>query len=177
MFIKFNNTRHWIRPNDGSVLALQNGFTANATLPQWTPHVLSAEQTQAVTKSSQSILLLNIGLNEIMNNSLQIIFGQIIQLQILAHVPLTNLELSVEAMQRFDIMIQIVSFDYFPIHNYFPEGTFTETEPWAAEFATVGYETVNVVECLGSINLVIWFGVLYVLFVIALHWLKIKYNC
>ena len=65
-------------------------------------------------------------------------------------------------------MIEIVSFDYFPIHDYFDFG-FTETEPWSIKFLELGYETVNFIEGMGSIILFIWIGVAYLAIVVLFY--------
>ena len=68
----------------------------------------------------------------------------------------------------FDFMIEIVSFDYFPIHDIFDFG-FTETEPWSIKFLELGYETVNFIEGMGSIILFIWIGAAYLAIVVLFY--------
>ena len=86
---------------------------------------------------------------------MQIIFGSIVSLQILAHMPLANVVIPARSQQSFDIMVQVVSFDYFPFTDYFDLG-FTPTEPWSLRFQYLSYETINFIEGLGSIMLFIW---------------------
>ena len=87
------------------------------------------------------------------------LYGQIVSLQILAHLPLVNIQIPANTQQAFEIMIKIVSFDYFPIHDIFDFG-FSETEPWSQNFENLGYETINYIEGMGSINLFVWFCLL-----------------
>ena len=101
--------------------------------------------------------------------SMQVLFGSIISLQIIAHIPLANVMIPADALQSFDIMVQIVSFDYFPFTDYIDLG-FTETEPWSANFAFLGYETINFIECLGSIMIFIWIGTSYI-FTVMILWI------
>jgi len=61
---------------------------------------------------------------------MQLLFGTIIILQILAHFPLIDIVLPSNVMQTFNIMVKVVSFDYFPVFDYWEVG-FTETEPWS----------------------------------------------
>ena len=96
--------------------------------------------------------------------SVNILFGSVISLQILAHLPLTNISLPANAMECFDIMVKVVSFDYFPIAQIFDFG-FTKTEPWSWNFEYLDYESSNFIEVMGSIILSIW---IIVLFCIAL---------
>jgi len=72
----------------------------------------------------------NLVLKFVLKESMSVLFGSIMSLQILAHLPLANINLPANAMQSFDIMVQVASFDYFPLHEYFDFG-FTETEPWS----------------------------------------------
>ena len=67
-------------------------------------------------------------------NTIQLFLGSIVALQILAHFPLINVALPANARQSFDIMVNIVSFDYFPLTEIVDMG-FTPTEPWSETFA------------------------------------------
>ena len=41
------------------------------------------------------------------------LFGAIIMIQILAHLPLADIVLPANALEKFEVMIGFVSFDYF----------------------------------------------------------------
>ena len=73
-------------------------------------------------------------------------------------------------------MGDVVSFDYFPIHDIFEFG-FTETQPWSAKFEALGYETVNFIEGMGSIILFIWIGVVYIILVAVMNMLCRGLSC
>ena len=77
----------------------------------------------------------------------------------LAHTPLMNILLPAKAFQAFEIMMQIVSFDYFEIGEAF-NFDFTPTEPFTPNFGWLGYESLNFVENMGSISLFYWLLVL-----------------
>ena len=96
-------------------------------------------------------------------------FGSIISLQILAHLLLANIRMPANALQCFDIMIQIVSFDYFAL-----DFDLTPTEPWSEQFSYLGYESLNFFENMGSIMLYLWIGAAQILIVIILYLLKVK---
>ena len=82
---------------------------------------------------------------------MSVLFGSIIMIQILAHLPLaSNLVLPANVLQTFDIMIGIVSFDFFQPTDYFDVG-FTEMPYWSPNFDMLGYGSVNFVEGMGSI--------------------------
>ena len=72
-------------------------------------------------------------------------------------------------------MIEIVSFDYFPLTDIIDFG-FTETEPWSDKFEHLGYETINFIEDMGSIMLSIWIGFVYLLFVAIFSHLRRRLN-
>ena len=56
----------------------------------------------------------------------------------------------VNVLQPFQVMISVVSFDYFAPFEYYDIG-FTEVGSWSPEFYMLGYESVNFLLGLGSI--------------------------
>ena len=84
---------------------------------------------------------------------MSILLASILIFQLLAHLPLADIVLPANALQWFEIMISVVSFDFFSPTEYFDIGL-TETEPWSTNFAWLGYESVNFIEGMGSILLV-----------------------
>ena len=107
---------------------------------------------------------------------MQLVFGQIIALQILAHLPLNNILLPANAMETFDIMVEIVSFDYFPLHEYVDFG-FTPTKPWSKSIEYLDYDSINFIEGLGSINLCFWLGTVYLVLIALLYRCKCQCIC
>ena len=69
-------------------------------------------------------------------------------------MPLNNIPLPANCYFIFDILIQIVSFDFFPLHEYF-DFSFTHTEPWSNSFAWLDYDSLNFIENMGSASLVL----------------------
>lgn len=106
---------------------------------------------------------------------MQVTFGSIISLQILAHIPLANIALPANALQSFEIMMEVVKFDYLEFTNYVDLG-FTETEAWSDKFEQLGYESVNFIENQGSVQLILWGYYIMSIFVI-LFWLCRKQCC
>ena len=96
------------------------------------------------------------------------LFGSILTLQVLAHLPLANVFLPASTHQYFHIMMDIFSFDYFPLIEWIDFG-FTETEPWAQSFVWLDFQSINFMESMGSISLWIWIGILYAFFVLVLR--------
>ena len=78
------------------------------------------------------------------------LFGSIVVIQILAHLPLADIYLPANAHQQFDLMISFVSFDYFQPSEYINFG-FSEMPSWSERFEWLGYDSINFVEGMGSI--------------------------
>ena len=73
-------------------------------------------------------------------------------------------------------MIDVVSFDYFPIHEVFDFG-FTETKAWSLKFYYLDYESVNFIEGMGSIILFMWLGAVYLGLVFLLFLICKNFQC
>ena len=82
--------------------------------------------------------------------------------QIMAHMPLANIILPANSMQAFEIMASIVSFDYFEVFDHWDVG-FTPTEPYRVNFEWLGYESLNFLENMGSISILILVGLVFIL--------------
>ena len=82
-----------------------------------------------------------------------------------------NVQLPAKTIQFFYILVSIVSFDYFPLTDHFDLG-FTETEPWSDKFVLLQYETINFIEGMGSIMILMWLGFIYLLMVLISNLLK-----
>ena len=74
----------------------------------------------------------------------------------------------------FDLLVKIVSFDFFPIHQYV-DFSFTKTEPWSTSFAWLDYDSVNFVESMGSASII--FALLTLLAVVTLVFWIIENKC
>lgn len=59
-------------------------------------------------------------------------------------------------MANFEIMVSIVSFDFLPVTEIIDFG-FSPTEPWSTQFETIGFESTNFLENMGSITLQFYF--------------------
>ena len=100
------------------------------------------------------------------------LFGAILMIQLLAHLPLANIDLSSNALQTFDIMISVVSFDYFQPTEYL-EVDFTETDAYTENFATLGYESSNFVEGMGSILVFAFIQIIMIVLIVFTVMFKI----
>lgn len=87
----------------------------------------------------------------IFKQAMAMLFGSIIMIQILAHLPMADMaELPATAQESFTIMQDVVSFDYFQPTSYV-EIDFTEMPSWNEGFESIGYDSINFVEGMGSI--------------------------
>ena len=104
---------------------------------------------------------------------MNMLFSSIILIQILAHLPLADIVLPANALQVFDIMIGIVSFDYFSPTDYVDMG-FSEMPAWSPNFEWLGYESVNFVDGMGSILIFAIYQFLFLLLAFGLAFCKVK---
>ena len=81
---------------------------------------------------------------------LAMVFGSILVVQIIAHLPLTDIKMPANVLQQFQVMISVVSFDYFPPFEYVDVG-FSEAWAYSPNFEWIGYDTINFMVGLGSI--------------------------
>ena len=88
-------------------------------------------------------------------------------------MPLANIFLPANTRQYFEILMEIVSFDYFPLTEVIDFG-FTKTDPWSKNFEWLSYESINFMENMGSISLWICIGLLFALFVLILAAFKVN---
>ena len=69
----------------------------------------------------------------------------------MAHLPLTDINIPVNVLQPFQVMISVVSFDYYPPFEYIDVG-FSEVWAYSESFEWIGYDSVNFLVGLGSIS-------------------------
>ena len=125
---------------------------------------VEVEKTQA---QGQAFVAGNIVLRTLFKQAMSMLFGSIIMIQILAHLPLADIVLPANALQQFDIMIGFVSFDYFQPTEFYDVG-FTPMPFWPPNFDWLGYGSINFVEGLGSILIFAFIQVLFGLIVFSL---------
>ena len=108
--------------------------------------------------------------------SLQTLWGGVSALQIIAHIPLNNVNMPANCFFIFHFLAEIVSFDLFAPTDHADFG-FTETEPLNQRFDRLGYETSNFVENLGSIGLIAFLMALRMLVVPCVVAIVKRINC
>ena len=74
---------------------------------------MSEEEADDMSFTGKSFILGKLGLKFFFKQSMNMLFSSIIVLQIISHLPLAEINLPANALQQFNIMIEIVSFDYF----------------------------------------------------------------
>ena len=89
-------------------------------------------------------------------------------LQMIAHLPLANINLPANLLQTFEVLISYISFDIFPLFEYIAVD-FTEVDSWSPNFEWLGYDSVNFILGLGSIAV---FAVIQL--ALVLIWLILK---
>ena len=102
------------------------------------------------------------------------VFSSILVVQIVAHLPLSDINLPVNVLQIFQVIISISSFDYFPPFEYLDVG-FTEVWAYSENFEWIGYESVNFLKGLGSIG--VFAAIQLTVILIALLTCRIRCPC
>lgn len=106
-----------------------------------------------VEEPAKTYYFASIALVTMSNLSLQTLWGSINALQIIAHIPLNNVNFPSNCYFLFQFLADIVAFDLFAPTDHYDFG-FTETGPINYRFDDLGYETSNYIENLGSIGLI-----------------------
>ena len=83
-------------------------------------------------------------------------------------MPIANIILPANSMQAFEIMASIVSFDYFPVFDHLDVG-FTPTDPYRVNYEWLGYESLNFLENIGSIAIMIVLGIVFIIVITVLR--------
>ena len=118
-------------------------------------------------------MIINIILKTVFKSAMSLLFGSIIMIQILAHLPLADIVLPANALQQFEIMIGIVSFDFFSPTDYIDLG-FTDMPFWSENFDWLGYSSINFIELMGSLLVFSFYYVLIGLIVLACSFAAIR---
>ena len=111
---------------------------------------MSMEDLSKRSSQCQVFVLSNIILTSIFRKVAGMLFDSIIHLQIFAHIPLTELYMPANVLQDFEIMIQVVSFDYIQPFDYIP-AEFLATDAISPQFDWVGYGSQNFLDNMGTI--------------------------
>ena len=94
---------------------------------------MSTQELRQTQNSCQNVVITQLLLSLLFSHVLATLLGSILVVQILAHVPLTDLNLPANLLQTFQIIISFVSFDYFPPFEYV-DADFTEVWYWSIVF-------------------------------------------
>ena len=113
---------------------------------------MGALELQSVQESGQQIVIIQLLLSLLLKQVLAMVFGSILVVQIISHLPLTDIHLPVNVLQPFQILISVVSFDYFPPFEYIDVG-FSDVWSYSPNFEWIGYDSINFLVGLGSIGM------------------------
>ena len=115
LILTFNNTEFFIESVNDDKLTIPNGFNVTITLPPQENDLIDSVVVESIKDTANTVIIGNVFIKFAFKSTMSVVFGSIISLQILAHLPLSNVVLPARAMECFDIMVQVVSFDYFPL--------------------------------------------------------------
>ena len=174
--ISFRNTNLYMFPADEEKAAIPDGYTITFELPLQLAKGKSTAQTILQTEEPvKGFIGANLFISFCFNISMNILYAMINSLQITAHLPLNNISFTSNAMETFQYLIDIVSFDFFEVKDHVAFG-FTQTDAWTYRFALLDYESFNFIENLGSISLFLVVYILWIVVSLALKFTKIEFN-
>ena len=171
--IEISNADMFFSPTSPDMKSTPDGYTLIQKIPPQGVDLLSEVEVEAAQKQGQTLVIVNFIASLILKSTLQLIIGSIVVIQILAHLPLADVVLPANALQQFDIMIQVVSFDFFSLTDYIDFG-FTLTPTWSERFEWIGYSSVNFFENMGSILVFGFFNLLLILLSAIFRFLRPK---
>jgi len=97
-------------------------------------------------------------------------------MQLIVHMPLLNINFPTNAVTFYNFIIDVSSFDIIPTDWIRSKlFNFTETEN-DSQFSSMGYQSPNIVENLGSMLVYLLLIVLTIIFVFAIRYFKDKYE-
>ena len=137
---------------------------------------MSEEEKKQVVQKAKTGVLIEIVLAFIFSPLMNMLLGSIVIFQILAHLPIADMILPANSLQQFEIMIDVVSLDFFSPTDYLELGM-TETDPWSLNFAMIGYDSVNFIEQMGSILLIGIFQAICGALALVISLMKIRAPC
>ena len=111
------------------------------------------EKLKEVELETKTTTILSILISSLLNLNMQAIWGGINAVQIIAHLPLNNVNFPLNAHRFYYFLTKVISFDIFNPTDFYDFG-FTETGPYYSNFEWLGYESCNFYECIGSVPLI-----------------------
>ena len=108
---------------------------------------------ETAEKPAKTVFFTSLIVATLFNLSLQFLWGGVNALQIIAHLPLNNVNFPNNAFIFFQFLAEVVSFDLFAPTDHIDFGL-TETQPFNENYEELGYESSNFYENLGSIALI-----------------------
>ena len=108
---------------------------------------------ETADKPAKTVFFTSLIVATLFNLSLQFLWGGVNALQIVAHLPLNNVNFPNNAFLFFQFLAEVVSFDLFAPTDHIDFGL-TETPPFNENYEELGYESTNFYENLGSIALI-----------------------
>ena len=105
MRVSFKNTKAYLISSVEGIETAPDGFELIFAIPPQSESLLSQDFDSGITTSTQTFVVTNLVLKFVLKESMSVLFGSIMSLQILAHLPLANINLPANAMQSFDIMV------------------------------------------------------------------------
>ena len=108
---------------------------------------------------------------------MQYLWGMINALQLIVHLPLMSFNFPANAKFIFTLFIELTQFDIIP-NDFLGTSIFSfdEPEPYSPRFESMGYESKNVIENLGSlfVYIVVFSSLIFIVVFMKLISLRVK---
>lgn len=97
--VTYSNAEAWISPQDPNIQGLPQGYTTTFKVKPQGVGLLSEEEVEQVVQTGQNFVIANLVLSQIFKQVMNMLLGSIIMIQILAHLPLADINLPANALQ------------------------------------------------------------------------------
>lgn len=91
--ITFEHTDAYLMPQDASKSRIPNGYKMVLKLPPQGDNVMSSVELKSAQQTGQTVVLTKMVISRVMKPVLSMVLGSIMVLQILAHLPLSDVTL------------------------------------------------------------------------------------
>ena len=96
--ITFNNTKTFIKPKSDDFDVLPDGYNVMLDVLTQGEDIMSVEELKETKQSGQKIVIVSFIMSQVLKTVMSTIFGSIVIVQILAHLPLTDVFMPVNVI-------------------------------------------------------------------------------
>jgi len=170
------NGYHLFKDEQGTSLDPEEAIYSSVFPPQIDPQVAKITQaaSSALTGALGAGYITTFGLNILLAGSLSTLLNQIRYLQIVVHMTLVRLKVPANAAIYFGALLQVAAFDFVPTDNAYTKLFDIDDTPISPNFNTLGYETLQFLYNAGSLSLIIFLFLPYLMCIYSCNLLPVK---